>query len=190
LMILPGQEGFLLRWLEIRDIPWQLAHDFIMTVKQDSGKWLSHGSTRLSRTSDGYFFEIINSISHQLAIESTGEYETDHFTFSIYPVPYEAFEGKLLPGIAYISGDVVTFPLRIRSIEQGDAFQPLGMPGKTKKIQDLLVDRKLERHEKDRTLVLTNPQHIIWVIDQQLDDRAKVKAVEKEIFLLKFNWKT
>ena len=60
------------------------------------------------------------------------------------------------------------------------------MQGRQKKIQDLLVDRKLEMHEKSKVRLLTNDHHILWVAGIQLDDRAKVKKTMKGFTLLTF----
>lgn len=86
----------------------------------------------------------------------------------------------------YISGSVVNFPLQLKPVEVGDSFQPLGMQGRQKKIQDLLVDRKLEMHEKSKVRLLTNGQHVLWVAGIQLDDRAKVREDDERIYILTF----
>jgi tRNA(Ile)-lysidine synthase len=184
----PGHESFLLRWLENHGIPWSLAHDFVRPAGQGGSKVLKYGSTLLSRTRNGFHLEQSEGTPFLLTIDHEGEYHTDACSFSLERVDLRDFSPVAHPGIAFISGDVLQFPLHIRNIEPGDDFEPLGMPGKTKKIQDLLVDRKLEMHEKKRTLVVHNPHHILWVIDQQLDDRAKVKPVEKSIYRLEFRW--
>ena len=72
-----------------------------------------------------------------------------------------------------MNSEVVRWPLHIRSVHPGDHFQPFGMKGKSKKIQDLLVDLKLERFEKERQLLLANHEHILWVVGLRLDERAK-----------------
>ena len=82
---------------------------------------------------------------------------------------------------------MIQFPLHIRHVEPGDAFQPLGMNGHHKKLQDLLVDRKLEMHEKHNVRVLANQHHIIWVVGIQLDERAKV--TKGDPFVYKLEWK-
>jgi hypothetical protein len=61
------------------------------------------------------------------------------------------------------------------------------MQGKQKKIQDLLVDRKLEMHEKSKVRLLTNAHHILWVIGIQLDERARIRPSDTEGY--KVEWK-
>ena len=57
----------------------------------------------------------------------------------------------------------VRFPLRLRTWKAGDRFAPLGMEGKTKKVQDFLTDMKISGLEKKQALVLCDADRIIWV---------------------------
>jgi tRNA(Ile)-lysidine synthase len=177
------QEAFLLRWLEENGIPWNLAYDFISSKNKHSGQLLQTDTHRLSRTERGYYFEKIVS-AEKLIIPQPGVYLLDNAVFSIHPIDAKEVKWNEDPDEEYISGSVVQFPLQLRPVEPGDSFQPLGMQGKTKKIQDLLVDRKLEMHEKGKVMLLTNDHHILWVAGIQLDDRAKVKGEEEMVYLV------
>jgi tRNA(Ile)-lysidine synthase len=55
----------------------------------------------------------------------------------------------------------------------GDKFQPLGMKGQ-KKVSDFLIDEKVPLSLKDRQLVLTSENRIIWLVGHQIDDKYKV----------------
>jgi tRNA(Ile)-lysidine synthase len=69
------------------------------------------------------------------------------------------------------------YPLLLRSWQAGDVFQPFGMQGKSQKLQDFFINRKVPRFEKDRTPVLVNGDgSIIWVIGHRLDERFRVSA--------------
>ena len=49
--------------------------------------------------------------------------------------------------------------------EAGDRFRPLGMGGRRKKLQDVLVDRKVAREERDSLpLVVDSADKIVWVV--------------------------
>jgi len=179
----PQQESFLLRWLEEKGIPWNLSSDFISATGPNIGNSLQWESYRLSRTNSGYYFEKILP-AERLVIPAPGIYMLDNLIFSIYPIEKRKSRFDTDPGAEYISATVVTFPLHLRPVEPGDAFQPLGMQGRQKKIQDLLVDRKLEMHEKSKVRLLTNEQHILWVAGIQLDERAKVKEEDEQLYLV------
>jgi tRNA(Ile)-lysidine synthase len=74
--------------------------------------------------------------------------------------PFEAaFDADLLPG-----------PLAIRLRSAGDRLWPSGMEG-TKKLQDLLVDAKVPRSQRDRVPLLVSGAEILWVIGYRLDRR-------------------
>jgi len=57
----------------------------------------------------------------------------------------------------------LTLPLTIRTVAEGDRFQPFGMEG-TRLVSDLLTDRKLSLFEKERQLVVCTPDAIAWVV--------------------------
>ncbi|MCC3377825.1 tRNA lysidine(34) synthetase TilS, partial [Cohnella sp. REN36] len=44
----------------------------------------------------------------------------------------------------------------------GDRIQPLGMLG-TKKVKDVLIDKKIPRDKRDRIPLLTDDEHILWI---------------------------
>jgi len=180
-----NHEGFLLRWLEEKGIPWNLAADFISSESGNSGHVLQMDDHHLSRTRTGYFFEKIKTIE-KLIIAQPGVYFHNDLVFSIHPVDSQKIKMDSDPLEEFISGSVVKFPLLLRPVEPGDAFQPLGMQGRQKKIQDLLVDRKLEMHEKSNVRLLTNDQHILWVAGIQLDERAKVTEDDEVVYIVTY----
>jgi tRNA(Ile)-lysidine synthase len=178
-------EGFLLRWLEEKGIPWNLSYDFINSADRNTGHALQLQDYRLSRTTDGYFFDKIKKSEHH-NIPQPGAYFLDDLVFTIHPVARQKIKMDNDPFEEYIAGSVVKFPLQLRPVEPGDAFQPLGMHGRTKKIQDLLVDRKLEMHEKSKVSILTNAEHILWVAGLQLDERAKVTEEDDTVYIVTY----
>lgn len=61
-------------------------------------------------------------------------------------------------------------PLTVRLRQPGDRLWPTGMEG-SKKLQDLLVDAKVPRRERDRVPLLTAGDEVLWVIGHRLDRR-------------------
>ena len=74
------------------------------------------------------------------------------------------------PTQVYINSQKIMFPLTIRKWKAGDRFQPLGMQGKTKKLQDYFSDLKLNRFEKEEVLILESKGKIVWVIGHRMDE--------------------
>ncbi len=88
------------------------------------------------------------------------------------------------PTQAYIDYQNLHFPLTIRKWKAGDRFQPLGMQGRTKKLQDYFSDLKLNRFEKDEVLILESKGEIVWVIGHRMDERFKIQADTEKVVLI------
>ncbi|CAH2559912.1 tRNA lysidine(34) synthetase TilS [Cardinium endosymbiont of Oedothorax gibbosus] len=76
---------------------------------------------------------------------------------------------------------MLQFPLIIRPWQAGDLFYPLGMQGR-KKISDLLIDLKIPMAIKNKVLVVTSNDQIIWVVSHRIDERFKVAQTTKAVF--------
>lgn len=85
--------------------------------------------------------------------------------------------------IALLDFDRLTFPLKVRYRQEGDAFQPLGMKN-IKKLQDFLVDKKIPRRERDRIPLVESGNQIVWVGGYRIDERFKIASKTKKILKL------
>ncbi len=74
-------------------------------------------------------------------------------------------------------------PLKVRSRQDGDRLRPLGLRG-TKKVQDILVDAKVPRAERDRVPIVEDGRGIVWVVGQCIADRVKVTAKTRHVIRL------
>lgn len=75
--------------------------------------------------------------------------------------------------IAYFDADLLTAPIEVRPVREGDAFVPFGMKGR-KLVSDYLTDRKVNRLQKAEALVATCGDDIIWLIGYRSDNRYRV----------------
>jgi tRNA(Ile)-lysidine synthase len=74
--------------------------------------------------------------------------------------------------------------LIVRYRRPGDRLQPLGAPGR-KKVQDVLVDRKVPRDDRDTVpIVTTHKGDIVWVAGQVLADPFRVTPLTKSVVVL------
>jgi tRNA(Ile)-lysidine synthase len=77
--------------------------------------------------------------------------------------------------------DKIAQPIEIRTRRAGDRFCPFGMGGKSKKLQDYFVDKKVPRRERDIVPILASKADVIWVIGMRTDERFLPKAETKRV---------
>lgn len=87
---------------------------------------------------------------------------------------------------AWMDLDKISFPLTLRHWREGDVFQPLGMGGKHRKLQDFFSDRKLTRFEKEKVWLLESGGDICWIVGMRLDERFKVSELTKRCLVARF----
>ena len=90
--------------------------------------------------------------------------------------------------VAVIAAAQLTLPLLVRSRRVGDTFRPLGLAGH-KKLQDLFVDRKVARKERDTVpIVVDAKDRIVWVVGSAIADDFKVTDKTLGVVTLKAEW--
>jgi tRNA(Ile)-lysidine synthase len=76
--------------------------------------------------------------------------------------------------VALVDASRIVWPLRVRSRRPGDSLRPCGLGGR-KKLQDLFVDRKVPRVERDRVPVVVDAlDRVVWVAGHALDEAFRV----------------
>ena len=78
----------------------------------------------------------------------------------------------------------LSFPLEIRTWQEGDRFIPLGMKN-ANKISDFLIDLKVPVVKKQGIKVLISEDQIAWVIGYRIADWAKSTAATRKLLYLK-----
>ena len=77
-------------------------------------------------------------------------------------------------------------PLFVRSRRPGDRFQPPGLGGRSKKLQDYLVDRKVARAERDLLpLVVDGDDRIVWIVGHAVSEDFRAVAPSNGVIFLK-----
>ncbi|GAB4129904.1 MAG: tRNA lysidine(34) synthetase TilS [Raineya sp.] len=89
--------------------------------------------------------------------------------------------------VLYLDAEKLQFPLMIRSWQQGDKFQPLGMKGK-RKVSDFLVDEKVPKNLKNRIFVLLSGTEIAAILGKRSSEQFRVDAQSKSV--IKIEYKT
>lgn len=83
------------------------------------------------------------------------------------------------PANAVFDLDCLVFPLQLRSWQEGDRFNPLGMQSE-KKISDFLIDNKVPFALKKEVKVLVSGNKIAWVVGMRIADWAKVSPATQK----------
>ncbi|MGI6627092.1 MAG: tRNA lysidine(34) synthetase TilS [Bacillota bacterium] len=65
--------------------------------------------------------------------------------------------------------------IRLRTRRPGDRFKPLGMQGREKKIQDLLVSMRIPRYYRSFVPIFVSGEQIIWVGGLRLSEQFRVR---------------
>jgi len=86
---------------------------------------------------------------------------------------------------AVVQRDRVQGSLVVRNRRPGDRFHPVGLGG-SKKLQDLFVDRKLPRAERDWVpLVVDQTDRIVWVAGYGIDEAFRVTDPSQAVLVLR-----
>ena len=77
-------------------------------------------------------------------------------------------------------------PLAVRFRRPGDRFRPPGMGGRVRKLQDYLVDRKVERSARDLLpLVVDRDDRIVWIVGHAVAEGFRAAGPSPGVILLK-----
>lgn len=99
----------------------------------------------------------------------------------ILPTKRNLFEDK---NIVYLDLDKFNFPIEVRHRQSGDIFIPLGMKHH-KKLKDFFIDEKIPKFDRDKVLIFSDDEKILWVAGHRVDDRVIVDDNTKNILMLK-----
>jgi tRNA(Ile)-lysidine synthase len=84
------------------------------------------------------------------------------------------------PFVAWVDDGKATGNLSIRPAQNGDAFQPLGMDGRTMKLSDFFVNIKLPQRARARWPILWAGDRIAWVMGLRLAHPFRVQKTTEE----------
>lgn len=125
----------------------------------------------------------IEEVNHQ--IPKTGKLATDTFTLSMKELTKKDVKFSDNPNIEFFDADLMPLWLNIRSWQDGDRIQPLGMAG-SMTVGDFLTNEKVELLDKERTLVLCAGTEVIWICGRRASDKFKVTTTTKRIICAEY----
>jgi tRNA(Ile)-lysidine synthase len=99
----------------------------------------------------------------------------DTFEITMERVPTQKVFDKTSETL-YLQEDGLTFPLTIRHWREGDVFKPLGLKGQKQKVKDFLINRKVNKFDKEKILVLISDNNIVAILMEGISDIVKVTS--------------
>lgn len=151
--------------------PTQIS-DIYASIKGQSGKRFISHNYEVIKDRDFLIFEKTDK-KNNIRIPFENSAETSSGILKRKYTTKENFNLVKDKNTACIDKSKIQGQLYIRKWEKGDSFIPLGMKGK-KNVSDFLTDIKKNIIEKEKTLVLTDDENIIWIIGERIDDRYKI----------------
>lgn len=159
------------RFIKNYGFNYRQATGIVEAVKGQPGKQFYSGSHQLLVDRDSLLISI-----HAEEIPSITIDEND-CEINAGPWHLRFFKGTEL----HVNGSVdatldaskIIFPLTLRKWRPGDSFQPMGMKH-TKKLSDFLIDNKVSRIDKEKTLVLESDGTIVYVVGWRIDERYRI----------------
>ncbi len=89
------------------------------------------------------------------------------------------------PNEAWLDFDLLEMPLMVRGRQPGDQWQPLGMPGHTKKLKDFFINEKIPEHVRDLWPLVYSGDEIAWVAGLRPSEAFKITPSTQKILHLK-----
>ena len=86
-------------------------------------------------------------------------------------------------GCAYFDADLLTQPLTIRHVCEGDRMQPFGMQG-TKLLSDLMRELGLDLVQRKRQFVICHGEEILWMVGHRTSNLYRVTPQTRRILRL------
>lgn len=121
------------------------------------------------------------SFYHEIATHNDA-FETPNYSFELSIKEVTTFEKH--PEYGNFDFEKLEWPLVLRNWQQGDKIQPMGMTGH-KKVSDILIDQKVNRFDKQNTLVLLSGNKIIWVVGRVISEEFKITNATKKVLFIK-----
>jgi len=137
-----------------------------------------HQVRQVHRVSSADYFEL------QLSVPGAVDAPHGRWTLSAAgPMPRHEAQGAEA-GQVMIDASTVSPGLIVRPRRPGDRLHPLGAPG-SKKVQDVFVDRKVPRDQRDREPIVTDEMgRIVWVAGQVLAAPFRVTPLTTTVVIL------
>ncbi|MGC8889352.1 MAG: tRNA lysidine(34) synthetase TilS [bacterium] len=108
--------------------------------------------------------------------------------FIIDTIPKEKLPTKFTdsPYTFYIDFDKIEMPIFLRAPKEGDRFYPLGLDSKSKKLQDIMVDRKVPKEYRGIYPVIADSKgDIICLPEYTISEKVKITEDTRRVLIIR-----
>lgn len=164
----------------------QQSTDIIEHIGGGSGKEYKSPTHTLTRDRERLIITPNNDTPQaEILLTDNATYATPHGTLTIGLNTYDGTIDKSRH-TATLDNSKLKKPLKMRPIQRGDRFRPLGMKG-SKLVSDYLTDRKKTLPEKQRQLaVVDRNNNIVWLVGERPAAPYAVTPQTTEVLILKW----
>ncbi|MDX2246685.1 MAG: tRNA lysidine(34) synthetase TilS [Bacteroidia bacterium] len=156
----------------------------VSLIESQPGKWIETTEGTLTRIRNGLLFQPqIENLPPEPPLVIEHFPEEKNLSFGGWKIVFSVQKTAVLPafhGEHLMDIDMIRFPLRIRSWQEGDRMKPLGMKGQ-KKLSDIFTDNKSDPRAKAKAFVLEDQEGIIFLSEYRIADRVKITAASQQI---------
>jgi tRNA(Ile)-lysidine synthase len=139
-----------------------------------SGKVFSSKEFELSIDRSSIFIrKTIETKNEEVQILDTGNYKIYDHKLDVSISDRQGLDFASSKNIVFLDAAKIQFPFTVRKWKKGDRFRPFGMKG-TKKVSDYLIDKKVPLALKNKVLVMTQRDNIVWLIGYQISENFKI----------------
>ena len=164
----------------------QQSTDIIEHICGTSGKEYKSPTHTLTRDRERLIITPNNDTPQaEILLTDNDTYATPHGTLTIGLNTYNGTIDKSRH-TATLDNSKLKKPLKMRPIQRGDRFRPLGMKG-CKLVSDYLTDRKKTLPEKQRQLaVVDREDNIVWLVGERPSAPYAVTSQTSEVLILRW----
>lgn len=173
----------------LKDFGFQQMEEIMGLLKAQTGKFLSSETHLLLKNREELLLELRED-QDSIFLKIDNNSSRLEFYNSAIQLEYLEVEEPLVfvkanahRDILYLDAAKITFPLWLRNWKQGDRIQPLGMKG-TKLVSDVLTDAKVSFIAKEKIVVLTQDEEILWIVGMRSSNLGKVTSSTKTLMKL------
>ncbi|MFA6569720.1 MAG: tRNA lysidine(34) synthetase TilS [Bacteroidota bacterium] len=111
--------------------------------------------------------------SFKISIKKSGEFRVGNVKIVLKEVQKNDLKFNANPNVEYFDADLIPNILYLRSREEGDIFNPLGMSG-SMSVSDFLTNNKISLLDKQKIILLTTKSEILWICGMRINDKFKI----------------